>query len=157
MTANTRQFIADKAGNRVAVLLPIGEYEELLEDLSDLKYFAEHPPVTDGPCIPLEEIAAELEAEGLVGDGANPLRRFTPLEAAMIGAGLAQSDPQRVSGAVCFVEAPRLPIEALFANTDDGESIEDFLENYPDTISRETVEKSLEVQRRLRDALHAKR
>lgn len=157
MTATTRQFLANKSGQRVAVLLPIEEYEELLEDLSDLQYFAEHPPNKEGPYTPLEEVIAKLEAEGLRADGPHPPRRFTPLEAAMIGAGLAQSDPERVHGTVCFVEAPRLPIEALFANTDEGETIEDFLENYPDTISRETIEKSLAVQLRLSAATYSRR
>lgn len=72
--------------------------------------------------------------------------QFTPLEAALMDAGIAQSDPQRMHGTVCFVEAPRLPVEALFGNLEGG-TLEEFFENYPDTISEATADAALKVQR----------
>jgi PHD/YefM family antitoxin component YafN of YafNO toxin-antitoxin module len=35
------QYVTNEAGEKTAVLLPIEEYEELLEDLSDLAVMAE--------------------------------------------------------------------------------------------------------------------
>ena len=35
------QYVTDKAGRQTAVILPLGEYRELLEDLDDLAAIAE--------------------------------------------------------------------------------------------------------------------
>lgn len=37
----TQQYLVDADGNRVAVLLPIEQYEQLMEDLHDLAIVAE--------------------------------------------------------------------------------------------------------------------
>lgn len=121
------QFFVNEAGEKTAVVLPVKRYE-MIRRMLNLR-------VNEG----FEQFDGLYDAR----------RRLTALEAAMIGAGLAQSHPQRVSGAVCFVEAPRLQIEILFGNLDEGESVEDFLENYPDTISPETIEKSMAVRQRI--------
>ena len=46
MAVTKNQFIVDEKGNRVSVVLPLDEYEELLEDLRDLAVVAErrHEP-----------------------------------------------------------------------------------------------------------------
>jgi hypothetical protein len=57
------QFLTDDTGNRTAVLLPIGEYERLMEDLQDLAAIAER---RDEPTISHEEILRELKEDGLI-------------------------------------------------------------------------------------------
>jgi len=52
------QFVTDEDGKPVSVLLPLGEYEALLEDLSDLQ---EALNVRDDTSIPWETIKAELD------------------------------------------------------------------------------------------------
>ena len=52
------QYVADEHGKVTAVILPIGEYLELLEDLEDLAAIAER---RDEPTIPHRDIVAELE------------------------------------------------------------------------------------------------
>ena len=47
-----------KMGGRSPVLLPIGEYEDLLEDLEDLALMVERK---DEPTEPLEDVAKRLE------------------------------------------------------------------------------------------------
>lgn len=59
------QFVVDAHGNRTAVLLPIAEYEELLEDLSDLAVLAER---RDEPTVPAEEVFARLKRDGRLPD-----------------------------------------------------------------------------------------
>ena len=77
------------------------------------------------------------------------------LERALIEAGIAQSDPERMHGAVCFVESPRLPVAALFESLEDGGTVEEFLENYPASLASTTITGALEVQRRLSAPLAA--
>lgn len=57
------QFITDEQGERTAVVLPISDYEKLLEDLEDLAVVAER---RDEPTIPHEQFVAELKRDGLV-------------------------------------------------------------------------------------------
>ena len=52
------QFVTDEDGKAVSVLLLFGEYEALLEDLSDLQ---EALNVRDDTSIPWETIKAELD------------------------------------------------------------------------------------------------
>jgi hypothetical protein len=52
------QFVTDENGNRVSVLLPLGEYEALLEDLADLQDALQ---IKDEPTIPWESAKAELD------------------------------------------------------------------------------------------------
>ncbi len=59
----TRQFITDDAGNKTSVVLPIAEYEELMEDLADLACVAER---RDEESVPFEEVVAKLKEDDLV-------------------------------------------------------------------------------------------
>ena len=55
------QFLTDKDGNKTAVLLPIAEYEQLLEDLEDLASIAER---RKEPTISHEQLIQELKNDG---------------------------------------------------------------------------------------------
>ena len=57
------QYITDKSGQKISVILPIEEYEELLEDLKDLATVAE---LKDEPTIPLNEVITRLKANDLL-------------------------------------------------------------------------------------------
>ncbi len=62
MAANV-QFLTNEKGERVSVVLPVEEYEELLEDLEDLARIAER---REEPAITHDELVARLKADGLV-------------------------------------------------------------------------------------------
>ena len=51
------QYVTDSDGQRKAVILPVQEFEELLEDLDDLAVAAER---RDEPTIPHQEAKTEL-------------------------------------------------------------------------------------------------
>jgi len=51
------QYITDSIGNKTAVILPIADYEELLEDLEDLAAIVERK---DDPSEPFEQVVQEL-------------------------------------------------------------------------------------------------
>lgn len=57
------QFVSDAGGQRTAVLLPVAEYEELLEDLDDLAVAAER---SSEKTIPHSQVVGELEADGIL-------------------------------------------------------------------------------------------
>lgn len=57
------EFVLDVNGNKKAVLLPIEEYEELLEDLSDLAVAAER---RDENTVTHEQLLEELKTDGSV-------------------------------------------------------------------------------------------
>ncbi|PIQ46251.1 MAG: hypothetical protein COW04_03165 [Deltaproteobacteria bacterium CG12_big_fil_rev_8_21_14_0_65_43_10] len=57
------QFIVDESGRKTAVILPVEDYEELLEDIHDLTVIAERK---DEPTISLEELKKRLRADGLI-------------------------------------------------------------------------------------------
>jgi hypothetical protein len=59
------QYITDEKGNKTAVILPIEEFEELLEDLQDLAMLAER---RDEPTVPHEELVARLKRDGYLQD-----------------------------------------------------------------------------------------
>ena len=60
------QYVTDANGERTAVILPLDEYEELLEDLHVIRVAEE---TKDEPRIPWEQVKAELVSEGkLDGD-----------------------------------------------------------------------------------------
>ena len=61
--SQTLQYLTDKHGDRTAVVLPIGDYEKLLEDLDDLAVVAER---RDEPGISHDAIIAE-ESSGRRG------------------------------------------------------------------------------------------
>ena len=54
------QFIVDDNGKKTAVIIPIEEYERLLEDLADLAVIAER---RDEPGESLEVVTERLEKE----------------------------------------------------------------------------------------------
>jgi len=57
------QYIVDKKGQKKAVILPIEEYEELLEDLHDLVIIAER---RDEPTVNFDELKRRLKKDGLL-------------------------------------------------------------------------------------------
>jgi len=57
------QFIVDESGKKTAVVLPMEDYEELLEDIHDLAVIAERK---DEPTISFEELKKRLKADGLI-------------------------------------------------------------------------------------------
>jgi hypothetical protein len=65
MNTDTTQFLTDGAGHKVAVVVPLEEYEELLEDLRDLAVIAER---RDEPRVSWEEMKRELREDGLLQD-----------------------------------------------------------------------------------------
>lgn len=58
MAEAKRSYVVDENGNRTAVMLPIEEYEELLEDLQDLAVIAQR---RDEPTVPLDVVVEQLE------------------------------------------------------------------------------------------------
>jgi len=59
----TTQFLTDALGKRVAVVLPVEDYDDLLEDLSDLAAVAER---RDEARYTLEEVKERLISDGLL-------------------------------------------------------------------------------------------
>jgi uncharacterized protein (DUF433 family) len=57
------------------------------------------------------------------------------------------SDPERLGGTPCFLDT-RVPVEALFANLEDGVSLDEFLEAF-DGVKREHALAVLEHARKL--------
>jgi hypothetical protein len=59
----TLHYITDERGARSAVVLPIAQYEKLLEDLNDLAAVAER---REEPVVPHEQFIADLKRDGLI-------------------------------------------------------------------------------------------
>ena len=59
----TTQFLTDERGQKVAVVIPIAEYESLMEDVADLAAVAER---RDDDRVSLDELKAQLTADGLL-------------------------------------------------------------------------------------------
>ena len=57
------KYITDDRGERTAVILPISDYQKLLEDLEDLVVVAER---RDEPTITHEQFVSELKRDGLL-------------------------------------------------------------------------------------------
>ena len=57
------QYLTDEHGDRTAVVLPIGDYERLLEDLDDLAIVAER---RGEPVISHEDFLADLQRDGIL-------------------------------------------------------------------------------------------
>ena len=57
------QYVVDERGDRTAVIVPIGEYEELIEDLHDLAIIAER---REEPTVSLDELRKKLIKDGLL-------------------------------------------------------------------------------------------
>jgi hypothetical protein len=58
MTRQKISFVVDEKGRKQSVVLPIKEYQELLEDLADLALIAERK---NEPTEPLEVVRKRLE------------------------------------------------------------------------------------------------
>jgi len=59
----TLQYLTDEHGDRTAVVLPIAQYEKLLEDLDDLAVVAER---RDEPVISHDAFLADLKGDGTI-------------------------------------------------------------------------------------------
>jgi PHD/YefM family antitoxin component YafN of YafNO toxin-antitoxin module len=57
------QYVTNETGKKVAVILPIEEFEELLEDIEDLAVLAER---RDEPTISHDKVMAKLKRDGRV-------------------------------------------------------------------------------------------
>lgn len=57
------QFITNQSGKKTAVLLPIAEFEQLLEDLDDLAKIAER---RDEEIVSHADLITELKTDGLI-------------------------------------------------------------------------------------------
>jgi hypothetical protein len=56
-------FITDVTGKRISVVLPVSEYEELLEEIEDLAAIEER---RDEPTISHEDLLAGLKRDGIL-------------------------------------------------------------------------------------------
>ena len=59
----TTQFLTDDRGQKVAVVIPIADYEALMEDVADLAAVAER---RDDDRISLGELKEQLAADGIL-------------------------------------------------------------------------------------------
>ncbi len=57
------EYVTDSDGNRKAVIMPIKEYDELMEDIQDLAIAAERK---NEPTISHGQLLAELNKDGLL-------------------------------------------------------------------------------------------
>jgi len=57
------QYVVDEKGRKTAVIIPVEEYEELLEDIHDLAIIAER---RDEPTMSFEELKKKLKEDGLL-------------------------------------------------------------------------------------------
>ena len=57
------QYVIDSKGSKIAVILPITVFEQLLEDIHDLAIIAER---RDEETISLDEVKRRLEEDGLL-------------------------------------------------------------------------------------------
>ncbi len=59
------EYVTDSEGRKRAVILPIEEYRELMEDLDDLAVIAER---RGEPTIPHDTVMEDLKRDGYVSD-----------------------------------------------------------------------------------------
>lgn len=59
------QYLTDESGQKTAVLLPIAEYEQMLEDISDLAAVADR---RGEPTMAHDQFFQELKKDGLLPD-----------------------------------------------------------------------------------------
>jgi hypothetical protein len=59
---DTLQYITDEHGARSALVLPISQYEKLLEDLDDLAAIAER---REEPIVSHDQLIADLKRDGI--------------------------------------------------------------------------------------------
>jgi hypothetical protein len=65
---DTLHYITDENGQRTAVVVPLVQYEKLLEDLDDLAAIAER---REEPVVPHDEFIADLKRDGLATEAAS--------------------------------------------------------------------------------------
>lgn len=63
MKVSQQQFVVDSAGNKMAVIVPLKEYERLLDDLHDLSVIAER---REEETVSFEEVKERLLKDGLL-------------------------------------------------------------------------------------------
>lgn len=61
MSIPQTQYVIDEKGNKTGVLLPLKQYEKLMEDLHDLAVIAERRDEAD---ISIDELKRQLEKPG---------------------------------------------------------------------------------------------
>jgi len=66
VSRNSKQYVVDENGRRIAVVLPLRQYRKLVEALEDLEDIraADEARAEGGEPIPWEQVKAELRAEG---------------------------------------------------------------------------------------------
>ncbi len=57
------QYVTNQTGEKTGVIMPIAEFEELMEDIEDLAAVAER---REEPTVSHEELLAELKLDGLI-------------------------------------------------------------------------------------------
>ena len=57
------QFVIDDNGNRTGVIVPINEFEEIIEDIEDLAVLAER---REEPTLSHEQVLTQLQEDGLI-------------------------------------------------------------------------------------------
>lgn len=57
------EYVTNRAGEKTAVIVPIDDFEELMEDIEDLAAAAER---RDEPVITHEQLLTELKQDGLL-------------------------------------------------------------------------------------------
>ena len=57
------QYITNDSGEKISVILPINEFQELIEDIEDLATIAER---RDEPTISHQQLIKELKKDGLI-------------------------------------------------------------------------------------------
>ncbi len=58
-----RQYVTNEAGDKTAVIVPIEDFQELMEDIEDLATIAER---REEPTLSHEQLLAELKQDGLI-------------------------------------------------------------------------------------------
>lgn len=57
------QYVTNDAGEKTAVIMPINQFQELIEDIEDLASAAER---RDEPTVSHKDLVAELKRDGLI-------------------------------------------------------------------------------------------
>jgi hypothetical protein len=57
------QYVINEAGEKTAIILPLGVFEELLEDIEDLAVVAER---REEPAMTHDQVVTELKRDGLI-------------------------------------------------------------------------------------------
>jgi len=61
----TTQYLTDESGAKVAVVIPIADYDSLMEDVADLACVAER---RDDQRVSWEDVKKQLIADGLISN-----------------------------------------------------------------------------------------